>query len=52
MNIEKSLNYKIGDFLTSVRNQSKLMFEDTRTGDPVSGNVLIEQMIDANKKKI
>ena len=51
MNIEKSLNYKIGDFLTSVRNQSKLMFEDTRTGDPVSGNVLIEQMIDANKKR-
>jgi len=51
MNIEKSLNYKIGDFLTEVRNQSKLMFEDTRTREPVSGNVLIKQMIDANEKR-
>ena len=27
------------------------MYEDTRTGDPVSGNKLITQMIDANRKR-
>ena len=52
MDIEKSMNFKIFEFLERERDQRSLMYEDTRTGEPVSGNVLITQMIEANKKKI
>jgi hypothetical protein len=51
MDIEKSMNFKIFEFLERERNQRSLMYEDTRTGEPVSGNVLITQMIEANKKR-
>ena len=51
MDIERSLNFKINEFLNKERNQRNLMYEETRTGDPVSGNKLITQMIEANEKR-
>ena len=51
MDIEKSLNFKINEFLNRERDQRNIMYEKTRTGDPVSGNKLIEQMINANEKR-
>ena len=51
MDIERSLNFKINEFLNRERDQRNIMYEKTRTGDPVSGNKLIEQMINANEKR-
>jgi len=51
LDIERSLNFKINEFLTNERNERDIMFEKTRTGDPVSGNKLITQMIEANEKR-
>jgi len=51
MDIERSMNFKVADFLGKEANQRKIMYEKTRTGDPVPGNKLITQMIDANQKR-
>ena len=51
MDIERSLNFQINEFLNRERDQRNIMYEKTRTGDPVSGNKLIEQMINANEKR-
>ena len=51
LDIERSLNFKLNEFMTKERNQRSLMLEKTRTGDPVEGNKLIEQMINANSKR-
>ena len=50
LDIEKNLNFKITDFLESKRNESKKIFEDLRTGDPINDpNLLIRQYFEANK---
>ena len=51
VDIEQSLNFKINEFLTNERLERQMMFEETRTGDPVSGDKLIRQMIEANEKR-
>jgi hypothetical protein len=51
LDIERSLNFKLNEFLTNERDERDIMFEKTRTGDPVPGNKLITQMIDANEKR-
>ena len=51
LDIERSMNFKLNEFLKSERDIRGLMYEDTRTGDPVPGSKLIEQMIDANEKR-
>jgi len=51
LDIERSLNFKLNEFMTRERNQRKLMLYKTRTGDPVEGNKLIKQMIEANEKR-
>ena len=51
LDIERSLNFKLNEFLTNERNERDIMFEKTRTGDPVEGNRLIKQMIEANEKR-
>jgi hypothetical protein len=51
MDIERSMNFKVNEFLGKEANQRKIMYEKTRTGDPVPGNKLITQMIDANRKR-
>jgi len=51
LDIERSLNFKLNEFLTKERNQRNIMLYKTRTGDPVEGNRLIKQMIEANEKR-
>jgi len=51
LDIERSLNFKLNEFLTNERLERGIMYDETRTGDPVSGNKLITQMIDANEKR-
>jgi len=51
LDIERSMNFKVNEFLGKEANQRKIMYEKTRTGDPVPGNKLITQMIDANRKR-
>ena len=51
LDIERSLNFKLNEFLTKERNQRNIMLYKTRTGDPVEGNKLIQQMIEANEKR-
>ena len=51
LDIERSLNFKLNEFMTRERNQRGLMLEKTRTGDPVEGDKLIRQMIEANEKR-
>jgi len=51
LDIERSLNFKLNEFLTKERNQRNIMLHKTRTGDPVHGNKLITQMIEANQKR-
>mgnify|MGYP000097164610 FL=1 len=51
LDIERSLNFKLNEFLTKERNQRNIMLHKTRTGDPVHGNKLITQMINANEKR-
>ena len=51
LDIERSLNFKLNEFLTKERDQRGIMLHKTRTGDPVHGNKLITQMIEANQKR-
>ena len=38
LDIESSLNFKLNEFLTNERLERNIMYDETRTGDPVSGN--------------
>jgi hypothetical protein len=50
LDIERNLNFKITDFLESERNEAKKIFENLRTGDPITDpNLLIRQYFEANK---
>ena len=50
LDIERNLNFKITDFLESKRNEGRKIFEDLRTGDPVTDpNAIIRQYFEANK---
>jgi hypothetical protein len=51
LDIERSLNFKLNEFLTNERNERDIMYDKTRTGDPVPGNKLITQMIEGNEKR-
>ena len=51
IDLERSLNFKLYEFLEAERNIRNIMYYETRTGDPVPGNKLIGQMIDANEKR-
>ena len=48
--IEKNLNFKIAEFQEAKRNEAKKIFEDLRTGDPITDpNAIIRQYFEANK---
>ena len=50
LQLEQNLNFKITDFLESKRNEGKKIFENLRTGDPVTDpNAVIRQYFEANK---
>ena len=50
LDLERNLNFKIGDFQQSQANEAKKIFEGLRTGDPVTDpNLLIRQYFEANK---
>ena len=50
LDIEKNFEFKLTDFIVSKRNESRKIFEDLRTGDPVNDpNLLIRQYFEANK---
>jgi len=50
LQLEQNLNFKIADFQESKRNEAKKIFEDLRTGDPVTDpNAVIRQYFEANK---
>ena len=50
LDIERNLNFKIAEFQTAKRNEARKIFENLRTGDPVTDpNLLIRQYFEANK---
>ena len=50
LQLEQNLNFKIADFQESKRNEAKKIFEDLRTGDPITDpNAVIRQYFEANK---
>ena len=50
LDIERNLNFKIAEFQESKRNEAKKIFENLRTGDPITDpNLLIRQYFEANK---
>ena len=50
LDLEKNFDFKITDFMVSKRNESRKIFEDLRTGDPVNDpNKIIRQYFEANK---
>jgi hypothetical protein len=53
VNLEKNLNFKIAEFKRNQRAERALIYEGTRTGDPVTNkNKIIEQYIKANKQHL
>ena len=47
---EKNFDFKIAQFNESKRNEAKKIFEDLRTGDPITDkNLIIRQYFEANK---
>ena len=53
IDIDKTLNFKITDFLEAERNERSLIYDGTLTGDPVTDdNLIIEQFIKANKQRL
>jgi len=53
IDVEKTLNFKITDFLEAERNERSLIYDGTLTGDPVTDdNLIIEQFIKANKQRL
>ena len=50
LDLERNLNFKIADFQESKRNEALKIFENLRTGDPVTDpNAVIRQYFEANK---
>jgi len=53
INLEKNLNFKIAEFKRNTFKERGLIFEDTRTGDPIEDkNKIIRQYIKANKQHL
>ena len=53
INLEKNLNFKIAEFKRNQRAERALIYEGTRTGDPVTDkNKIIEQYIKANRQHL
>jgi len=53
VNLEKNLNFKIAEFKRNQRAERALIYEGTRTGDPVTDkNKIIEQYIKANRQHL
>jgi hypothetical protein len=53
INLEKNLNFKIAEFKRNTFKERGLIFEGTRTGDPVEDkNQIIRQYIKANKQHL
>ena len=53
INLEKNLNFKIAEFKRNTFKERGLIFEDTRTGDPIEDkNKIIKQYIKANKQHL
>jgi len=53
IDIDKTLNFKITDFLDAERNERSLIDDGTLTGDPVTDdNLIIEQFIKANQQRL
>ena len=50
LDLEKNFDFKIAQFNESKRNEAKKIFEDLRTGDPITNkNLIIRQYFEANK---
>ena len=50
LDLERNFDFKIAEFNESKRNEAKKIFEDLRTGDPVTDkNQIIRQYFEANK---
>jgi hypothetical protein len=53
INIEKTMNFKITDFLDAERDERQLIYDGTLTGDPVEDdNLIIQQFIKANMQRL
>ena len=53
INVEKTMNFKITDFLDAERNERNLIYDKTLTGDPVEDdNLIIQQFIKANMQRL
>ena len=53
INLEKNLNFKIAEFKRNTFKERGLIFEGTRTGDPIEDkNKIIRQYIKANKQHL
>ena len=53
INLEKNLNFKIAEFKRNQFKERSLIYEGTRTGDPVKDkNQIIRQYIKANKQSL
>lgn len=53
IDIDKTLNFKITDFLAAERDERQLIYEGTLTGDPVEDdNIIIQQFIKANRQRL
>ena len=50
LDLERNFDFKIAEFNESKRNEAKKIFEDLRTGDPITDkNLIIRQYFEANK---
>jgi len=53
INLEKNLNFKIAEFKRNQRKERSIIYEGTRTGDPVTDrNKIIRQYIKANRQHL
>ena len=53
LDLEKTLNFRIQSFKRDERNERNLIYEKTRTGDPLDDeNKIIKQYIKANKQRL
>ena len=53
LNLEKTLNFRIQEFKRNERDERNLIYQGTRTGDPIDDeNKIIKQYIEANKQRL
>jgi len=53
IDVEKTMNFKITDFLDAERNERQLIYDGTLSGDPVTDdNLIIQQFIKANMQRL